>query len=58
MFYCLVCCVLWRSVKVVCVIVVVCENGLFLVSLLWWLLGECVECVVGVLGLLSELRGM
>ena len=56
MFYCLVCCVLWRCVEVVCVIVVVvCEDGLFLVSLLWWLLGEWVECVEGVLGLLSEL---
>ena len=55
MFNCFVCSVLWCCVEIVCVVFTVSENGLFLVSLLWWLLCEWVECVEGVLGLLSEL---
>ena len=54
-FYCLVCTVLWCCVKVERVVVAVVEDGLFFISLLWWLLCEGVQRVERVLGLLSEL---
>ena len=54
LFYCgvrggLRCCVL-----VLCVVVVIIKYGLFLVSVLWWLLCEFVKIVCGVLCLLSK----
>ena len=39
-FYCLICGVLWYCVKVERVVVAIVENGLFFISLLWWLLCE------------------
>ena len=38
--YCLICGVLWYCVMVERVVVAIVENGLFFISLLWWLLCE------------------